>query len=119
MRELKCTNCGAPLHYEARNEYRCEHCGALYKVEDCDHGYQVIAVEHPQVRTFKAVSFVRQEDVDRYGEDFMSRQVAEKMKHSLAEQLVDFMRLERSYDPYEKAVMIRGTIRVVEPSFRF
>lgn len=118
LTELKCTNCNAPLRRDGE-EYRCEHCGARYRVEGNQYDYRVIRVEHPQVRTLRAVRRIDNADLIRYGEKVCAYRVMDEMKHSMVEQLSDFIRWDKQQDPFLDATMIQGTIRVVEPSFRF
>ncbi len=117
--DLKCAHCGAPLHSTVNGMYRCEHCGAQYKVEGDCYDYHVIMVENPHIVTLKSVSRINQDDIARYGESVMAEYVSHQMKESLADQLTKLMRIDRSCDPFEHAVMVRGMIRVVEPDFRF
>ena len=119
LAELKCTNCGAPLRNAGNDEYRCEHCGALYKVEGNPYDYRVIAIEHPHVHTLRSQVRIDEDDAIRYGEEYVARRAVDAMRHSMVEQLTDFLRLDKTHDPFTNSIMIRGTIRVVEPSFRF
>lgn len=41
------------------------------------------------------------------------------LAHSLADGLVNFMRVDVEEDPYRQATIIRGTVRVVPPDFRY
>ena len=120
LTELKCINCGAPLRTEERSDqYRCEHCGALYHIEGDRHDYHVITVEHPQVCTLRATARINNEDLIRYGEKVCAYRAMDAMKHNMVEDLADFIKWDKEQDPFLNATMIQGTIRVVEPSFRF
>ena len=118
LTELKCTNCNAPLRRDGE-EYRCEHCGARYKVEGDAYDFHVIQVEHPHVQTLKCVTELDRSDIIRYGEEFCAAKVKANVEGSMVHQLRDFIRWDRQEDPFSDRVMIRGMIRVVEPSFRF
>jgi len=118
LTELKCTNCGGPLRRDG-GEYRCEHCGARYKVEGDPYDYRVIRVEHPAVVPLRCTVGLDRDDVLRFGEEYCANRVKIEMERGMVDQLKDFIRWDRREDPFMNRVMIQGTIRVVRPDFRF
>lgn len=118
LTELKCTNCNGPLRRDG-GEYKCEHCGARYKVEGDPYDYRVIRVEHPAVVPLRCVVELDREDVLCYGEEFCAHKIKSEIERSMVDQLKDFIRWDRQEDPFMDRVMIRATIRVVPPDFRF
>lgn len=113
MTRLACEACGAPLTADGR----CEYCGARYRLERGDT-IRVIQVEHPKVQTIAMTAAITKELAARYPDE-AGRIVLRDMTRQMAESLAAFMKIERSEDPCRDAIMIRGTIRVVEPDFMF
>jgi len=125
MEELKCKNCGATL----REDGVCEYCGSRYRIERPDqfHPYEIkyVEVAAPKVETLSAEVAVRDDDMrlasehERYA-DFLSERAIEDLSHKLAEGLSGFMKLQTKQDfGPNGATIIRGTVRVVPPDFRF
>ena len=122
MEERKCKCCAAPLiRYGA--DWKCEYCGTVYSekrerpeilvVEQQPPGSHVLAAEaridKRMVRAYK--------DMGR--EDKMADYTINELTHKLAEGLAGYMRLETSNDPFGEAQIVRGYVRVVDPSFRY
>ena len=125
MEELKCQNCGATL----RKDGVCEYCGSRYRIERPNQfqpfEIKYVEVGAPQVRTLAAETVVRENDMrlaadrERYA-DFLSEQAIKDLSHKLAEGLSGFMKLQTKQDfGPNGATIIRGTVRVVPPDFRF
>ena len=117
--DLKCTHCGATLRDGAHGEYVCEHCGARYKVEGNAYDYHVIRVYNPTVVPLSYVQRIDNEDIQRFGEKFVAQRILHTMTHSMAEKLAEFIKIDKQQDPFMNQTLFRGTIRVVEPDFRF
>ena len=104
-----CKNCGAPLV-----NGRCEYCGAVY----AERNNLIIRVEDPRVETIRAQVSIPREIMRQFPDE-----VAERSLNALARELADglkgFMRLESEQEPYSEYQIIRGTVRVIPPSFGF
>ena len=116
LEELKCSNCGAALN---PNTLKCEYCGSQYAKKEEQGLIHYIQTCPAQVATLGAVVGIPDE-VMRYGSaDQASEYAVKELTHKLAEALMPYTKIETMRDPYTMSQMIRGTIRVVEPDFRF
>ena len=116
MKELRCPNCNGYINPKT---YVCEYCGARFeKFSDSITTIKYVA-EHPKVRTLARVMSVDGNDVMRFGADKVSEWCVKEMSRSLAEQLEPFITLEVEDDPYSFGKMVRGKVRLVDPSYRF
>lgn len=114
MKKLQCTNCGGHINPDT---YVCEYCGTRY--EKRAPMLPPVMIEHPKVHTFGAEVLVDQEMVSCLGEEETADYCVHQMTHSLAEQLAPFISLETDFDPMTCCKIVRGRVRIVEPSFRF
>ena len=112
MKELKCKNCGAPL----RPDGKCEYCGSVFIPDGFGH-VQIVHDPRAQVLSaqmevpFEARHYMRKEDISAYS--------IRELTHQLAEGLAAYMRLDVMEDPCRMATIVRGTVRVVPPGYRF
>ena len=113
MEQLQCKSCGAPLTRDGR----CEYCGARYRIERAEKVH-VVELEHPKVRTL-AIQTSISADALRYNPEGVTQAAVYDMTHSLANELAGFLTITKEEDRTNRAVMIRGKIRFVEPDFRF
>ena len=115
MEKLTCQNCGAPLSADGR----CAYCGTHYKIDYSIDGPRYMVIHSSPVQTLMA----RAEIPYRYrgigDDDALSKMAVEDLTHKLADGLADFMRLDVEDDPFMQATIIRGTVRVVPPDFRY
>ena len=115
MKELKCTNCGAPLLPNGK----CEYCGSRFHVEQTFGNYKIIEIEHGPAQEiaakmeipFEARNYMKTEKITQYAMRELTRQ--------LAEGLAAYMRLDVMEDPMRMATIVRGSVRVVPPNMRF
>lgn len=112
MKELKCKNCGATL----RPDGKCEYCGSVFLLDDFGH-IRVAYAPQTQVLSakmeipFQARDYMRKEDISAYS--------LRELSHQLAEGLAAYMRLDVMEDPCRMTTIVRGTVRVVPPGYRF
>lgn len=115
MEQLICKSCGAPL----RADGKCEYCGAIYRF--ANNTMQTVAIEicHPEVVPLTATACIHRDLL--YADDVrrISEHAIESVKRKLVDGLTDYIKLETHSDPYQNAIIIRGSVRVVEPDFRF
>ena len=79
----------------------------------------LVVVEDPKVRTLGVETLVDRHMVEVLGEEDASKYTIETMTQELASSLAPFLSIETQYDPLKSAHVVRGKVRVVDPSFRF
>lgn len=116
LEELKCRNCQAPLNPIT---YKCEYCGSQYE-KKIEYGVTHYIQKCPaQVQTIGSQVCISDEVMVRMPEEDIARYAMNDIVHDLAKALAPYIKLETMWDAYEPRQIIRGTIRVVEPDFRF
>ena len=116
MEKLQCTNCGGTIN---PHTYVCEYCGTRYKKPDIPTMMPMVTVEHPKCHTIAVESRVDPHMVDVLGEEEASKYVLENMANEIAHNLAPFISIEARSDPYMNVKIVRGKVRIVDPSFRF
>lgn len=126
MEQMKCQSCGAPLTPTANGDYRCEYCGSLYRIERPSFHPEVIKyIEiNPPAAVALGAEVVIDDCIMRSAraagrEDDLSKHSIERLTHELAKGLAAYMRLDTNEDPLLQGTIIRGTVRVVPPDYRF
>ena len=115
MEKLTCQNCGAPLSADGR----CSYCGTRYKIDYTVEGPRYVTIYSSPVQTLASKTEIPHR-YRRLGDDeALSKMAVQDLAHSLADGLVNFMRVDVEEDPYRQATIIRGTVRVVAPDFRY
>ena len=113
--ELKCKNCNGALNPKT---LKCEYCGSQYR-EKNDNGRMVYIQTCPaKTEVLMAQVSVPDELVMRDAEG-IAKHTLNEMSNLLAEELIKFVKFEKEYDIHTMTQIIRGTVRVVEPDFRF
>lgn len=116
LEELKCVNCGAPLDLLT---LKCEYCGSQFAKKEERGLIHYVQTCPAQVATLSAQVNISDEAM-RYGSaDQISEFAVRQLTRNLAEALMPYMKIETYRDLYTMTQMVRGTIRVVEPDFRF
>lgn len=116
LEELKCSNCGAALN---PNTLKCEYCGSQFAKKEERGLISYIQTCPARVETLGAAVSVSEESMQYMSADQVSEYAVRQITHKLAEALTPYVKLETMRDPYTMSQIIRGTIRVVEPDFRF
>lgn len=117
MIKLQCTNCGGHIN---PNTYVCEYCGTRYeKPTDRTMMLPPVMIEHPKVKTFAAKVNVDPHMVECLGEKDAADYCVRQITSSLADQLAPFITIEVDYDHMECCRIVKGKVRIVEPSFKF
>ena len=117
---LTCENCGAPLSRDGS----CPYCGTKHKVNDDTSPYADrffrIEVEKPGIHTIRAAAAFDPSIYERADAEWLARQAMNQIRSQMMENLTAFIKFERRESmPWEEKTLIMGTIRVVDPSFRF
>lgn len=114
---MKCQSCGGTIN---PSSLRCEYCGTQYerKIEKGITHY----IQTCPAQIHKLATQVEIEDVLLYNipQDRVAEYAMKEIVNALAEALVPFVKLEVEHGiSFKRTQIIRGTIRVVEPDFRF
>jgi len=116
MKELRCPNCGG---YVNPKTCVCEYCGTKFEKTFDSVPTIKYVVESPKVRTLAYAMHVDGNDVMHFGADKVSEWCVREMSSNLAKQLEPFITLEVEDDPCGFHKLVRGKVRLVDPSFRF
>lgn len=116
LEELKCINCGAPLDQAT---LKCEYCGSQFAKKEERGLIHYVQTCPAQVATLGAQVGISDETMRYMPADQVSDFTIRELKYKLAEALMPYMKIETHRDPCTMTQMVRGTIRVVEPDFRF
>jgi predicted amidophosphoribosyltransferase len=111
---MKCPNCGANIN---RRSLRCDYCGTEYKHPN----EQIkIIVDRPGVHTIRTQTRVSLEHM-RQAPERAREYVLRDMREQIADGLLAYMKMttSESYDPLNLCQIIRGEVRVVDPSFDY
>ena len=114
--ELRCHNCGGQLD---ANTLKCPYCGSQYEREN--QGGQTIYIQTcpAQLVPLRYQMEMPIEDLSRVDPEILAEHCMKEITHSIAEALVPYIKFETERDPFKMRQIIRGSIRVVEPDFRF
>ena len=118
MNELKamvCQNCGATID---RRSMKCEYCGTQYEREY--DGAQVrFVMDRPGVHTICAEAMVDEMIVGSIPPEAMERHIMNKLRNSIADGLLEYLKMEVKVDPMHFCRIIRGEVRVLDPSWEY
>ena len=118
--ELKCRNCGGALDPKT---LKCPYCGSQYERKNEHMGDMVrpvyIQTCPAQLTPLQYQMRVSDEAMRYYPQEEMARICMEEITHELAKALVPYVKIETQRDLCNMQQIIRGTVRVVEPDFRF
>lgn len=106
-----CPNCGAPIKGR-----QCEYCGTVFR-EDPELRDTLI-VERPGARRLCAEVTIPRE-IATLNEDAAASWAKRKIASGMAEALQDSIKIIVREDPFRAAVIVRGEVRVLDPSFLF
>jgi len=116
MSKHNCPNCGAPLDGSGT----CSYCGTVFEVKKNPFGEIVyVAVGDPQADVLRANTVIDYDHMRYIPEDLLAKQAVDRIAHSIAESLAEYLKLDVREDPVRRAKIISGTIRVIPPDFRF
>ena len=113
---LKCQSCGGTIN---SSSLKCEYCGTQYerKIErGITHYIQTCPAT---IQTLATQVEVDDELLMNASRDIVAEYAMKDIVNSLAQALVPFVKIETTPNVCKCTQIIRGTIRVVEPDFRF
>lgn len=108
-----CTQCGGRVNPETLT---CEMCGTKFKQ---NKEYMPLIVEQPGAHTLCMRQELRNEMIEVLGLKEASRRAIEHMALEFADSIAPFMSIKTEHDPYRGSTVMRGTIRVLDPDYRF
>ena len=112
LKALTCKNCGATIN---RATMKCEYCDTQY--QRTYEGAEITFVsERAGVHSIRAMVAVDELMVGKNPEAATEFAVR-KLRNSIADGLLEYMRCETEVDPIRFCRIIRGEVRVVDPSF--
>lgn len=114
FKPLICERCGGTID---RKTMRCPYCGTEYIREN--NGDQIrIVVDRPGVQKISTQVRV---DMDMMADspEGARAYVLDRMRHEVADALLAFMKISTAedYSPLSRCQIIRGEIRVIDPTF--
>lgn len=112
LKPLVCQQCGGTID---RKTMKCPYCDTQYEQKNDGISMRYV-VETPGIHTIRAMVAVD----DRMA--IQSPQAAtkftmDKMRDKIAEGLLDYLKITTERDPLHMCQIIRGEIRVVDPTF--
>ena len=112
LKPLVCEQCGGTIE---RSTMKCQYCGTQY--ERRYEGTPIsFVVERPGVHRIRAECRIADDLKCRYP-DLATKYTMDKLRQGLADGLLEYMKLTTNYDPMTMCQIIRGEVRVVDPSF--
>lgn len=124
MEEMKCKSCGAHLKRRGSGEWICEYCGAVFRVDESIPGeIRYIEVKQARAQTLQVQVKYPDEIALHIGEEALAERTIQELTTELAKGLAPYMKVMVSKDyrggPFGTETIVRGTVRVVPPDFRF
>lgn len=112
MKPLTCQNCGGAID---RKTMKCPFCDTQYERKDDGLAIRYV-VEKPGTHVIRAM--VKVDDMMMaQSPEAATRFVMDKMRYNVADSLLNYMKLTTERSPHEMCHIIRGEIRVVDPTF--
>lgn len=73
-----------------------------------------VEIQEEPVVSLSTESAFAVEDMDRYGEDTVSKYARESVMRKITDDLKNYVRFETYEDPYSHTITLRGSIRVAQ-----
>lgn len=114
--ELKCKNCNGALDPDT---LKCPYCGTQYKEEKGSGITHYVQTCPPSITPLHYQMRIDESMMGRIPPEKMSEIVLKEITSALAHELIPFVEIESERDIFTMKRIIRGTVRVVDPDFRF
>lgn len=112
MEKLVCENCGGQID---RSTMKCPYCGTQYERTYCGTPVRFV-VERPGVHRIRAVAMVADE-LSMHDPERATEFTMDKLRQGIADGLLSYMKMETERDPRHRCRIIRGEVRVIDPSW--
>lgn len=120
LEPLKCKNCGAPLISPTPGMFKCEHCGSVFRDPQISSAIpQLVMVNAPPCVTLAAKCIISDWESKSMPAEVLTQHTLLRLREQLVEGLTGLLRVETQQDPYQRATIVRGTVRIVPPDLRF
>lgn len=116
LRELRCKNCGGAID---QRTLKCHYCGTQYVREDGTRRTIYFQSSPPSAVPLRYEMRVPEYSMQHIPQEEIAKICMDEMTHELAKCLVPYIKIETTRDLCNMEQIIRGTVRVVEPDFRF
>lgn len=115
--QLRCENCNGALYPKTLT---CPYCGAQYeRASDLMGSIHYIQTCPAKTSTLGYVMSVDEFDMERIPQEALAEHCMREMTYKLAEALVPYIKIETERDILTRRQIIRGSVRVIDPDFRF
>ena len=112
LKPLTCGQCGGAID---RRTMRCPYCGTDYQKE---YKETVIRFEPVQACVHKIYAAAEiPDELTLHSPEAAQRFAMDKLRQGIAKGLLDYLKLETQYDPLRRCQIIRGQVKVVDPTF--
>lgn len=112
LKPLVCKNCGGLID---RKTMQCPYCGTQYK-----HEYEETVIrfvpERPGVHRLGACVELPDE-LSVKDPEAATKYAMNRLRQGIADGLLEYLKLETEYNPYKRTQIIRGEVRVIDPTF--
>lgn len=120
LEPLRCKNCGAPLIEAAPGMFKCEHCGSVFRDPQISCAIPpIVTVNVPDCVTLAAECIIPDWERRSMPAEALTQHTLLRLREQLVEGLSGLLRVETQQDPYQRATIVRGTVRIVPPDHRF
>ena len=116
VKPLVCTNCGGHID---RSTMKCPFCDTQYHRQRDEVTVNYI-VDRPGTHRLRAT--IRVDDqMALHDPEAASNYVLNRLRHEIADGLLAYMKIEtqKDFDPFSRCQIIRGEVRVLDPSFDY
>ena len=118
MQKIVCECCGGKIN---PSNLTCEYCGTRYQIrnEFGTNTVHIIRNSHPSVIPLRTKMEFDSSHMSHIPPEQLAEISMQDITHRLAEALAPYVEIETYRDLYTYRQIVQGTIRVVEPNFRF
>ena len=116
LEALRCKYCNGHID---PHTLMCEYCGTQYREENRLGEVHYIQTCPAPIQVLRSQVVMTDEAIRHTSPEHMSEYAIKVLSRNLADALAEHMKVETYYEPGTMTQIIRGTVRVVEPDFRF
>ena len=116
LEALQCQNCGGTIN---SCSLKCEYCGTQYERKNERGITHYVQTCPAQVHSLASQVEIDEDLLRNVPQDRIAEYTVRELVNAFAEALVPFVKLETEKSCCRRTQIIRGTVRVIEPDFRF